>query len=664
MMAKMEHKGYAAKAVLPGGAMTVGVTRDEKNDRLYKLVETCWADGLEERRRQTRYTCPIPYNNGSPRQMSDPFPEFRAMVRGDQWRWFPTMPDYLPRTTKNILRPNTESFATNITNSRPRYGVFPREQNDVEKAEVYDAVLSKIAHDGDWELASYLAEKEALTCGVSWYRTEHDTDMPGDFDERVSTEIADDIVVAPGTTALSYMQEGTSWLVHRYTAQLGKLKQVKPKYMSWDDVDWEKARNDFTVRDYWTEDSAETENPARTVVVYEMWMMDPEKIEWVERAGELDWLVKGKKYPNGRRIVVSCGLVLEDEPNPYPHKQFPYTPNFIAPDADRFYPTSMVETLIPIQLMRNRMTQIVFEGAQKSVGNATIYNPDLLHSRITNNPNPVFKASDINEAIKFDRPGVIPRHYYDNMAQYDQDAKDVAMRQDISQGRHIPGNKTAAEVQYMWESDQTFVQLAARCHTWAIRRVAYQVLCNLGKWNDWETIVKVSEEVPGQGKKELRKPVKGKDYFKEDVEFDLVVDDTSTLPSSYQSKVQTAQLWQQMGVMLPPDILLEYLDAPESIIDKVKEAMEQEQEQPPPLPGAGGPGGPPTGGIPQGAPEMGQEAQVAPPEQQMQDLIAQAAMDLGMGDEEVAAFMDFVAAEGVPPEDAMDLLEGGGMPQT
>lgn len=634
-----------------------------RDSQTVKLVRTCWAEGTQDKENQIRFRCPVSYRDGSPLTFSEPWPEFRAMVRGDQWRWFPGMPANMPRPVKNILRTNVLSYATRTGASRPRIGIFPREQNDVRKADVYDAVLDKLQHDIHWDLVTAAVLFEAGVCGLSYYKVTNDDSGPGDFPVVVERVRPDNVVIEPGCTAVEYMLREPTWMIERYRAQVGRMKEAYPK------ADWPhfNPKADEVEQNFTTAQPV-TLNPAEECWVYEMSLKDPSRITWEQAVGDAAFLVDGEEYPHGRCILVSGGIVLnrDDQRNPNSHGQMPLTPVFMPMDPDRFYPTGLVEQLLPTQLMRNYQELLIFEGTRRSVGNVTVINSALMNSEVSNEPNAVFDTNDIHNAVKFDRPPGIPRHYYDNLHVYDEDAKDIAMSQDMAQGRFVPGNKTATEVNALIEANETYIQLCARHLTWAIRRVGYQLASILCDHNDWETFVEIAGEAPGFGMRSAKEKVKAKEYFKTDMEFDVFVEDTSTLPRSHQERIQNAQLWMQMASGPPSPlqaVMLEYIDAPKEVVDAMKNAAASPPAPTGSSPGGAGPGGPP--GLPTGGPGGLPPEMMGPP---MGGSLMMGPSPTAMGpgggppiDELLQSMMD----QGLTPEDAMKALgEGGHLPPT
>ena len=406
--------------------------------------------------------------------------------------------------------------------------MFPREESDKELTDIVRAGISY------WWEKEYMPQKVALAVkasrifGIGWLYLYHDPDK-GECCKVVHPE---SVLVDANTTVEDFDPSG---IEYEYLTTVGALKTRYPD-VEFDEfnVGWRPGINQAE-RVQWKR-YADAEDPDATTPVFELWFKDH---AYEDFEGEIKGArVKGKKrkYPNGRKLVVAGGMVLEDIPNPYDHGQFPLTPIHAYPVPGRFTGMGDVQNILNSIVMRNRMSQFLFDQTVKAGGGWVLVGrrSGINAAQVSNAPMQILPCDDVN-MFRVERPPTPSRHVFDYIGLLDRDIDDVMGLHDISHGAYTPGNKTAQEIAVLAESDKTRVRMAARWLTWALERVGRQRVSNLAQYQDWEWFVRLGESsasVPFSGKMLKRTDPETGKLTKDNIEFDLSFADSSTLPPS------------------------------------------------------------------------------------------------------------------------------------
>ena len=617
---------------------------DYEHNQIVALIEKCYSEAANSRTEQITIESPFP---GNLYLESNPWPIYQEFYEGKQWQRMGVQPGWKSRPQDNKCFQMCESMATFITDNRARATFLPAESDDKMLADKVQAAWNHYLDKQAYDTTQTLAVLDSRKFGVGWLYQRYDSKNKCQVTEVVHPE---SVLVDPDCTADSWLSgDGPAYLIHEKVAQLGDLvKEFSDKIDPEDfNTKWVPAVSgqawyDRVLRRFWPGRSGDAENPAVSVPVYELWIRDPEEVIFEQDIGENIVKKKKKKYPGGRRIIVAGGIVLSDEANPYKHGEFPFTPILAYPESGKFYCAGDIQNIIGAQVMRNRMVQLLYDSTVKSGGGILwLDSRQAKASMITNDVMQVIEVKDPSSAGRFDRFPPPSRHVFDFMDSLDRTIDDTAGVHDISRGVYTPGNKTAQEIVALTESDKTRVRKATRWLAWANERVARQWLNNAAQWKDWEWFLRISGEdgvpMPVTLNGEELHRVDEKGSLTDDViDFDIQITDSSTLPTYFQERKQTAMELFQLGV-IDPEALLETLEFPgwRAILARM-----QAQAPPPPEPG----------GMPPMSPEeemmMGGGAPVDPGE-----------------DEETAMAIEMIAQQlGISPEEAVQMMVAGELP--
>jgi len=622
-----------------------------------QLVETCYTEGRRFRDKDT--AIPNPFGDG---EIDSPWYYYDRLVRGFQWDYMASMASWVSRPVKNLIHMAVESYTTMLTDNNPKFVVIPREETDEELSEIVQAAVEYWWKEEHCQEKVAMAVKSSRIYGIGWLHVRYDSATKKVVLEMVPAE---NVIVDPDTTVDNF---NPTWVVYESRAQIGELMELYPDHdFKQFNPDWmpgvQPDRADYD-RYY------DNPNPAQSCAVYQLWYKDPKKIVWEDEVGNSIVKKSKRAYPGGVVITVAGGQVLDEKENPYKHKQIPFTPVHAYPLPGRFYGMGDVQNVLNMQVMRNRMSQFIFDQTCKSGGGYILVGQGsgLDVNDVKNALIQILPVRDAStNSFRVERPPQPSRHVFDYIAMLDKDADDVVGIHDITRGTFVPGNKTAQEVAVLAESDRTRVRMASRWLTWALERVGNQVLACWEQWADQKLFLALAgkETIPTP-EGEVVQPVRYREFdpaevlrssMKKGLRFDLKVEDTSTLPATQQEKNNQIGMLLQWGVIRPQDVLkYELVDIPhadEILADQLQvQQAEAEIMSAPENPmdqlmaGGGGPAPPATPQLPPDAiapmpPAAGvtpADLQSLPPEALMQ-IAEQVAGETGLSPDEILSQM-------------------------
>lgn len=532
-----------------------------ETDSNVALFSRCWREADRFREKDIETVNPFTGNG-----LNKPWYYYDRLYRGYQWDFMTIKNTWVSRPVKNIIAMTVEGFTTMLTDNNPAVSIVPREPSDTDLADVVKAAMEHWWDIEAMQSKIALAVKASRIYGVGWLMTYYDNEA-----KKVKCKVVhpDNVWVDPDTTVEDY---DPTYLIYKYRSQVGALKKQLP------DADWEnfnvgwKAEHGTTKPTH--DRDEDNNNPARSTTVYQFWYKDPERIVWDDESLLKDKVVKRSKpkFPRGKVITIAGGITLDERENPYEHGEIPFTPVHAYPVPGKFYGMGDVQNVLNIQVMRNRMSQYIFDQTLKSGGGYALVgaNSGIDPNKITNAPFQIVPCRDVNQ-FRMERAPQPSRHVFDYIYMLDKDADDVVGMHDISRGVFTPGNKSAAEAMMLGESDRTRVRSASRWLVWALRRSMRQVMMCWAQWDETSMMVRIAGKdiipdasVGGQGempryaefKGEMLKRKDGSGAFtKENVELDLVIADTSTLPATQQEENNKIGMLLQWQVITPEDVL-------------------------------------------------------------------------------------------------------------
>ncbi len=614
---------------------------DAETQELIELVGKCHRDADDSFLEQTQIESPFPKQRGA--LLSNPWPIYQEFFEGKHWQRMGKMPAWKSCPVDNRVFAICEGMTTFLTDNRAKAQFMPVETDDAALANKVQATWNLWCSQVGYDAQTPLAVLDSRKFGGGWLTLKRDKAAP--LGQRLEMVHPDMVRVDPDCTAADYLSgKGPSYLIYEYMAPFGDLKA------QFTEVDFD---NDFDPKWMLNQGTSFFDRVARavginsnatnhavTVPVYELWIRDNATIVFEEELGESVVVKRKPKYKGGRRIIVSGGKLLVDEKNPYKHGGFPFIPILAYPETSKFYCAGDVQNIIGPQVTLNRYHQLTYDTTVKAGGGLLLVDPraGLTADMITNDPFQIVEVTglDVNRALRFEKFPAPSRHITEQISVLGKVIDDAAGMHDISRGTYTPGNKTAQEIAALTESDKTRVRKAARWLAWANEQIARQWLSNAAQWPGWEVFVRIAGDTDTE---ETLVSMAGDDLKSRDengdlssaMKFDVLIADSSTLPTYFQERKQMAlDLFDRQ--VIDPEALLQMLEFPgwRAIVARMNA-----QAPPPPDPMAGG-------GDPMMAQEMPQEMpppDMASPEDDMMQAVQEVAAQTGLPVEQVMAMV-------------------------
>lgn len=358
-----EHEAYSQNTNNP-----TGYTPDAEEKKTLKLVNRLFEQAKAHRKKYDQ-------------KWLDNY----KMFRGKQWK--EQRPSYRHSEVINLIFQNIQGSVPILTDSKPKITFLPQEPSDFELSEILNQVC-----DSDWEKNGWLSVLTECLYDSHIYGT-----MFGDicYDQKLEdgagaivSESADPFYCYPDPEARNLNDRRGRYFIYAEPVDVDVLKKEYPDKASYIKPDLQ----DINQGDKTDLSQVRFKSPTDTRVIVEgeshydasarnrvlkitLWIKDDEVIEEekprLSEAGEpmIDPLTgqpmveyeQRLKYPKGRKVVVACGMVLEDGPNPYEDGKFPYIKgvNYLLPRE--FWGMSDVEQLESPQKIFNKLVSFALD---------------------------------------------------------------------------------------------------------------------------------------------------------------------------------------------------------------------------------------------------------------------------------------------------------------
>jgi hypothetical protein len=400
--------------------------------------------------------------------------DYYHFFRGKQWK--ETRPSYRHSEVINFIFQSIQSTVPIITDSRPRFNFIPQEPTDADFA----TLMNDIA-DSDWTKHNWLNELTELIYDGHFYGTGLSSlcyDDEADHGEgRIKYESEDPFWCFPAPEARDTNKE-CPYFVHARPRPLDWVKKRWPEHkehVKADLIDLMKgAKTDLKKISFRSpvDDKLYLEqdgNPSDSLdkdkaLVITVFIKEDEAFEEFEK--EVDGqkvYEQRKKYPNGRRLIVCSGVLLEDGPNPYEDGDIPFArwQNYVLPRE--FWGISEVEQLESPQRIFNKLISFALD-VLTLMGNPVWIvsnDSDVDTENLFNRPGLIIEKNPGSEVRREEGTQLQPYvlQLIDRMQQW---FNDIAGTQDVTRGA-TPGSVTAASaISSLQEAAQTRVRQKSR----------------------------------------------------------------------------------------------------------------------------------------------------------------------------------------------------------
>jgi len=343
----------------------VGYTPSEEEQRTVKLVERLFHEG---------------------KKAKEPFDSKWAsnykFFKGKQWP--DRRPSYRHSEVLNYIFSEVQTVLVLLTDNRPNIEIVPEEPSDLEFSEILSQIVKSKWDANNW--SAVLAESivDASVYGTAIGHVPWKPELLqglGDF----VFETADIFHFFPDPNARSRINdEYCDWVVLAEPIDVKKLKAKYPDKADFISADLNDVSSAY--QDKESSDEVRYKSPTDNRVAIESdrsirgarpnqvlqlcaYLKSDEMVE-EEIPGETDpetglagpsTFQTKKKWPNGRKIVVANGVLLEDGPNPYLEGRFPFARLVDHAMPREFWGIGEVENLKSPQMIVNKLVSYVLD---------------------------------------------------------------------------------------------------------------------------------------------------------------------------------------------------------------------------------------------------------------------------------------------------------------
>jgi len=252
-------------------------------------------------------------------------------------------------------------------------------------------------------------------------------------------------------------------------------------------------------------------------------------------------------FPDGAVITSVGEQIIQYSPVfPYQHGEFCFT-KFDHIPSGKYYSTSVIEDIIPIQRELNRTRSQIVEAKNRMAKPQMIYQAGSLDpQKITTEP-----GQYIPYKMGFQPPEPLPmqplpNYVLNEVQQLLQDIDDISGQHEVSRGDVPPGVTAATAISYLQEQDDSMLSSEVDSIESGMEKVARHTLSLVGTYWDIPRIVKIVG-VDGSWDSAM---FKGSDLKGN---CDIRVEAGSALPTSKAAKQALITDWMKMGFIAPED---------------------------------------------------------------------------------------------------------------
>jgi hypothetical protein len=411
--------------------------------------------------------------------------DYYHFFRGKQWK--DNRPSYRHAEVINFVFRTIQSLVPIQMDARPKTDFLPEEPGDFELSE-----LLREMNDADWQKNNWTMEQlevlyDANITGTGISELCIDEQLARKGIHKVVYKSIDPFFCFPDPDARDVNKECCSW-VTAVPTDIAKVKRLYPdkkEYLKPDLIDLMRSqKGDISPvkvrspvdRGFIADGSAHQldgvdKDKALLVTAWlspEFCEDDYEEIEKVVdrdpvSGEEVKEYEQHAKYPNGRKIVICNGVLLEDSENPYDDGRIPYQRllNYVLPRE--FWGLSEVEQLEGPQKIFNKVFSFALDVLTLMGNPVWIVDQEsgVDPETITNRPGLVVEKTSAGEVRR--EEGVQLQPYVMQLADKVAEWIDsMAGSQDVSRGAQPTGVTAASAINALQEASHTRIRLKSK----------------------------------------------------------------------------------------------------------------------------------------------------------------------------------------------------------
>jgi hypothetical protein len=438
--------------------------------------------------------------------------DFYRMFRGKQWK--EQRPSFRHSEVVNLIFRSIQSTVPIQVDTRPRFEFLPEEPSDMELAKIVNQVA-----ESDWTRNNWGEQLLEVVYDSNFYGTGLSKMVVKEVKGEIKPiyESIDPLYCYPDPDARD-VNKDCGFFLYAFPTDVKKIKHDYPdkkKFIKPDIVDLNKgAKTDLGQVKFRSPSDNRTvlENTNNADIVDKekgllitCWIapeylldeydekekktLDPEtgleKSEWEQVA----------KYPNGRKIVICSGVVLEDEENGYDDAEIPYQRyvNYMLPRE--FWGMSEVEQLEGPQRVFNKMVSFALD-VMTLMGNPIWKVPTASGidvENLTNRPGMVLEYDGGADGEPKREEGTQLQPYVlqmiDRMAEW---FDSVSGAQDVSRGVQPAGITAASAISSLQEAAQTRIRQKTRNMDYYLQNLGTQWVSRLFQFRTAPEIYRIT----------------------------------------------------------------------------------------------------------------------------------------------------------------------------
>lgn len=448
----------------------------------------------------------------------------------------PPAPPWRVRMVINKIRPIVRRELSKLTSQKPGASVIPASSDDADlfAAQAGEQIWESFYYAKDLKQVIRQAVWWTLVCGTGYTKTywdpnkefapDPDTAYMGDICYTAETPFH---ILVPDLRE-EFLEEQPylihsstrtpEWLTTHYQKTLDG-QQVKPNV---------KGANEI-LNDAYLNLVGQITNDNDSVLVHEMHIKPGAH----------------KDFPEGGVVTVTGDQVIQYSPVfPYQHGEFCFAKIDHIPSG-KYYATSVIEDLIPVQREYNRTRSQIVEAKNRMAKpqlSAAIGSLDV--SRMTTEPGQVIQYKPGFQPPQPIPMLPLPNYVLQEVQQLTADFDDISGQHEVTRGNVPPGVTAATAISYLQEQDDSMLTAEVDNIESGLEKMAKHTLCLVGQYWDIPRIVKITG-VDGSWDAAM---FSGSDLKNNT---DIRIEAGSSLPTSKAAKQALITDWMKLGFITP-----------------------------------------------------------------------------------------------------------------
>jgi len=374
----------------------------------------------------------------------------------------PKAPPWRVRLVVNKVRSIIRTELAKIVAQRPRFYVVPQstEDEDLTAARVGEQIFDSVYSSKKIKTIVRRAEWWASICGTGFIKDYWDSEkwdyvskVKGDFCIEPSTPFH---VFVPDFDEEEIEQQ--PFIMHVTTKSVEWVNQTYPQLKAQPDVN---AASNLLDDSFMGMIGAQSPGSKNAVLCYEVWIKP-----------------KGHpQFPNGGMFQVICDkIVYLSNTFPYSHGEYPFSKLEHIPSG-KFYGSSIIEDLIPLQREYNRTRSQIIENKNRMAKLQLLAPKGSVEAqKITSEPGQViFYTPGFNPPTPLPLQN-LPPFVREEISQLQQDMDDISGQHEIARGQNPAQVTAATALSYLQEQDDTKLSGTVESLESAIEKLGRHIL--------------------------------------------------------------------------------------------------------------------------------------------------------------------------------------------